>query len=87
MHTTMTFGVMPTEEQFDQACQMVDDEGRSVAEHGFGFGNDPRVGTDRLTQGELWKECQRAFEEYSQGSDPAGDWLSSVLGCLGFEWV
>lgn len=85
---TMTFGVMPTREAFDAACAEPDPEnGRSVDNHGFHFGGDPRVGTDTLTPTELWTELGKAHAEYEAGRESSGDWLSGVLGCLGFEWV
>lgn len=96
---SMTFGVMPTREEFDEACREHDPEDppeACVADQGFRFGNDPRVGDAHLTADELWEELQRAFAEYQavdgssdDGGDPerAGDWCSSVLGQLGFEWI
>lgn len=85
---SMTFGVMPSREEFDAACAEEDpDNGRSVDNHGFGFGNDPRVGSVTMGGDELWKELTRAHGEYEAGSEASGDWCSSVLGCLGFEWV
>jgi hypothetical protein len=96
MPVSMTFGTMPAREQFDAACAAVDeDDGRSVEQDGFGFGNDPRLGTCRLTADELWGELQKAHAEFEcrdGADDPAktdavGDWISSVLSCLGIEWV
>lgn len=79
---SMTFGVMPSEDQFDAACERT-----GVADEGFSFGNDRRVGNCVLSARELWRELQAACEEFLGGDDAAGDWCSSVLGCLGFEWV
>lgn len=84
----MTYGVMPSREEFDTACAEPDEErGRSVEELGFSFGNDERIGTDTLTSGELWEELQRAHDEWEAGDERAGDWCSAVLGCVGFEWI
>lgn len=48
---TMTFGTMPSKEEFDEACASKDpDSGRSVDEDGFSFGDDPRMGTDNLSR-------------------------------------
>jgi hypothetical protein len=81
---SMTYGEMPTQEDFDEAFSRAEDEeGRT----GFSFGNDPRVGTCELDATELWAELQKAREEYEEGDDEAGDWCSSVLSTLGFEWV
>lgn len=85
---SMTYGVMPSLEEFEAACAEPDGEcGRSVDDLGFSFGNDERIGTDTLTGGELWEELQRAHGEWEEGDEKAGDWCSAVLGCLGFEWV
>ena len=93
----MTFGTMPSREELDAACaEEGEDDGRSVDNHGFHFGNDPRLGTVRLSSDELWTELQKARAEYDavdgssdDGGAPerAGDWCSAVLGQLGFEWV
>lgn len=90
MIRSMTFGVMPSREEFDAACAAPDEEcGRSVDDDGFSFGNDPRVGDCTLSPAELWDELQRAHAEYAGGGgdEAAGDWCSSVLHLLGFEWV
>lgn len=87
---SMTYGVMPTREQFDAACDEPDPErgpNGSAAATGFRFGNDKRVGDATLSPDELWTELQRAHAEWEAGSEEAGDWCSSVLGCLGFEWI
>lgn len=85
---SMTYGVMPSLEEFDAACAEPDDEcGKSVDDLGFSFGNDPRIGTDTLTGAELWNELRKAHGEWEAGDEKAGDWCSCVLGCLGFEWI
>jgi hypothetical protein len=95
---TMTYGTMPTREDFDFALV------RENCESGFRFGNDPRVGTCTLTPNELWDELNKALTQYDQGDDDkptedyydqdeydrageAGRWCASVLETLGFEWV
>jgi len=95
---SMTYGVMPTREQFDAACDEPDPEcgpNGSIAATGFRFGNDKRVGDATLSPDELWNELQRAHAEYEGllasdwDVDPevVGSWISDVLGCLGFEWI
>lgn len=87
---TMTYGTMPTREQFDAGCLLVDDGDppeACVLHQGFRFGNDGRLGDAHLTADELWKELWVAKEEYDVGHQSSGDWLSDVLGCLGIEWV
>ena len=99
MRKSMTYGVMPSRGEFDAACAEADPEnGRSVDNHGFHFGNDPRLGTVSLNGEELWDELVKARAEYEallqadvaegdEAEGAVGDWISGVLGCLGFEWV
>lgn len=100
---SMTYGVMPTREEFDEACREhdPDDPPQACVENlGFPFHNDPRVGDVTLTPDELWEELQKALADYNRPEDDgsnegasscfiadAGDWCSSVLGVLGFEWI
>lgn len=95
MRKSMTFGTMPSREEFDAACGEHDPDDppeACVANLGFSFGNDKRVGSVTLTPDELWEELQKARAEWdADGESPAGeragDWCSSVLGQLGFEWI
>ena len=103
MKYSMTFGQMPTREQYDAAWEDMCASSADPAEFDnlFRFGNDKRVGTCALTPDELWDELQLASEKYEKllGSDELaeagfsedyeelGSWLSSVLGCLGIEWI
>lgn len=85
---SMTYGVLPSLEEFEAACAEPDgDGGESVDDVGFAFGNDERIGTDTLTTGELWNELQNAHRDWEDGDDGAGAWCSAVLGCIGFEWI
>ena len=89
---TKTYGTMPTREEFDQCWDArMAEEGAS---DGFHFGNDKRLGTCTLSQDELWEELQKAHREWNGALDHnddsehvLGDWISCVLGVLGFEWV
>jgi len=91
---SMTYGELPTFEQYDAAWDELEAEGE-LRGGKFHFGNDKRIGTDALNKFELWEEIQKANKEYGEllegdtDQDPEliGDWLSSVLSCLGFEWV
>lgn len=100
-HTSMSYGVMPTREDFDRAFDAVmanEDDGK------LSFGNDPFVGDDRLTASETWEQLQSQLATWEEGEhaddcpgdgscggdgcpcEDAGSWCSSVLGLLGFEW-
>jgi len=84
---TMTYGTLPTEEQFETAWQAELAKG-SLRDWKFAFANDKRMGTCALMQSELWHEVQDAHQDYHEhGDEAAGDWCSAVLGCLGVEWV
>ena len=88
--TTMkkVYGQLPTREQFDEAWFSAEPRGDL-----FHFGNDKRVGDVALSQDELWSEIQKAHAEWdspqedAQKQDAAGEWCSTVLECLGIEWV
>lgn len=100
-HTSMSYAVMPTREDYDRAFDAVcSDTGK------FEFGNDPFVGNDALNASELWRELQTQLATWEAGehrdgcpgagdcdgsddcpSEQAGRWCSDVLGVLGFEWI
>lgn len=88
---TMTYGNMPTREQFDTQFESLCPDGT------FAFGNDKRLGTCALDADGLWEALQAANRDYEElldempgrGNDPeiVGSWMSGVLYCLGIEWV
>jgi|HubBroStandDraft_6_1064221.scaffolds.fasta_scaffold289991_3 hypothetical protein len=86
MFMSMNYGEMPSREEYDLAWEQAVDRNK------FRFGNDKRIGDDALSQDELWDELQKAHLEFKAARNPTeidtvGDWLSSVLYCLGIEWV
>jgi hypothetical protein len=94
---TKTHGIMPTREEFDWLWEAVD-ANEGFRDGKFHFGNDPRLGTCALTQNELWNALQKAHHEvcaayaeseaeFGEPAEQTDDWLSSVLGCLGLEWI
>jgi hypothetical protein len=91
---SMTYGELPTFEQYNTAWDYIDAEGE-LRNDLFHFGNDKRLGHASLNKFELWDVLQQANREYEilnagdSEEDPevVGDWISSVLSCLGFEWV
>lgn len=74
----MNYGDLPDEEEFSAAFAKACPGGK------FQFGNDKRVGNASLTKEGLWNELLEASQE---PGDEAGQWCSSVLSVLGFEWV
>jgi hypothetical protein len=89
---SMTFGEMPTRDQFDSQFQRFEDQNGIDL---FRFGDDKRLGNCSLTRNELWAELEKVHAEYStlladDGEDDpedVGQWLSCVLEVLGFEWI
>jgi hypothetical protein len=84
---TFTYGTLPSRELFDfRFEEEVNQERRYKGL--FSFVNDERLGTEKLTNDELWAEIVKATAEYDQrGNESAGAWVSSVLSCLGIEWI
>ena len=92
---TKTSGVMPTREEFDRLWTTKLAAG-NLRDNKFHFGNDKRMGNCALTRDEFWTEINKAYKEAyedpttesdSKVTESTSDWLSSVLGCLGLEWV
>jgi len=80
---TLTYGVLPTQEQFDAAFERVCYAGP------FWVGNDSRMVTCALTASDLWRELVKTHAEWKEdyhNMTPAM-WCSNVLYSLGFEWV
>ena len=74
---SLTFGEMPSREQFDAAWDETAAREREESPGGlgvrtgtFGFGRDPRMGDCRLTRDELWDELVKAHGEYVQEDGP-----------------
>lgn len=80
MRTSMTYGKLPSEKDFDAAFD------KEIPDK-FHFKNDPRVGSCELSSSELFVEVQKAHAEWDRGDDHAGDWCARVLECLEFEWI
>lgn len=98
MRKSMTYGTLPSREEFETAFDALFDSDDSRVTHGaarFTFTNDPRVGTCMLTANELWCELEKAQKEWYDwtstrtevAAEAAGQWCSDVLGILGFEWI
>jgi hypothetical protein len=92
--TSVTGGTMPTYDEFSDRFYTVCADSDNL----FAFGNDKRVGTDKLRCSDLWDELNKAYREWVYDDTPddgesdtpgwvAYNWCSSVLGILGWEWV
>jgi len=78
----MTFGVLPSVEDFYSQFKKVCESGR------FSFRNDLYVGNDSLSTSELWDLVQTMVADYEEtSSEEIGNWCSCVLQVLGFEWI
>lgn len=78
---SMTYGRLPSQAEFNKAYDENLEGGK------YRFGNDARMGNAKLDASQLWKELKKATTEWEDGDDEAGEWASSVLITLGFEWV
>jgi hypothetical protein len=100
MRQRLTYGTLPSREEFEQAFH--DDLG----DERYVIRNCPRVGNDSFNCTELWVEvthaaneftcdtCEgewagdwRSAEEIQADADAAGEWAAAVLLTLGIEWV
>jgi hypothetical protein len=85
---SMTYGILPSREQFDAAWEkkfVFDGETYPMS-----FGNDKRVGSCLLSREELWEELCAAHAKFHSDNgenEMAGQWCSDVLSILGIEWV
>lgn len=80
MSKSMTYGTLPSREEFNAAYGDLDKF--------FSFRNDSRVGTCSMDGDKLWAELEKARKEWWDGQmDRSGDWCSDVLSVLGFEWI
>lgn len=83
-HVCVTFGTFPTHEQFEAAFNTV----CADSDYRFAFGNDPYVGTCKLTCSELWDVLHRVWGRSLVLTDErAESWVSDTLCILGWEWV
>jgi len=81
---TMTYGVLPSREDFDAAFEAKCEDGT------FSFRNDRFAGEDSLSCDQLWSRLVEAKQDHDFGGDAgeaAGSWASDVLSVLGFEWI
>lgn len=80
---SLTYGNLPSREVFDlHFAEYVGDT------YLMFFGNDERIGTAHISANELWRELRAAVVDWENDNDEkAGAWASSVLSCLGIEWI
>ena len=79
---SMTYGVMPSRSAFETAFE------RECPNGTFSVGNDKMHGNRTFTESELWTAVSEAANSWQdEGDEGAGDWASTVLDSLGFEWV
>jgi hypothetical protein len=82
---TLTYGVMPPEDEFIEAFE------EEIGDGVYEIVNDPLIGTDSFTSYELYDLVKDLAKKWNKGTsrdaDQAGDTASSILSTLGFEWV
>lgn len=101
-HTRMSYGQLPDRDLFDRAFDARCPDGTFSFGNDPYVGNDSLNASelwDQLeTQHATWEEGEHGPECPGDGectnnggqdcpSEAAGDWCSSVLGLLGFEWI
>ncbi len=85
-YISVTWGTMPTFEEFERAFDEVCEDGE------FQFGNDRIVGSDKLNVYELWDTVNDVWVR-AGGAPTVADadadeaWVSDILLTLGWEWV
>jgi hypothetical protein len=82
----LSYGTLPTRAQFFRAFEREAPNGYNIT-HGSPARGRMRPPEGRYSAQELWAEVQRLQRGSSRGNEEAGDWASSILGTLGFEWV
>lgn len=80
---TMTYGIMPSREDFDSAMARMNSL-REFNYSGFKFNNDSRVGTCVLTADQLWKELQEALTQWERGDSPQDKPVTDYINELEF---
>ena len=81
---SMTYGVVPTPAEFFTAFYREVPDGvyriRSGAMRTLDIEGD-------YSERGLFKLVTRLTRKWEQGNEEAGDWASSILSTLGFEWI
>ena len=75
---SVSYGTLPSRDLFSVLFANECPDGR------FSFGNDPYVGTDSLTESQLWRELQAQFATWEAGEHAAhcpGDGSCRGDGC------
>lgn len=80
---SMTYGIMPTRDQFEDGWHAKREAGALAGNH-FYFGQDSRVGTCMLNEFEVWEYLEKALDENTPESL---EWIASVLRYLDIDWV
>lgn len=103
MKRSMTHGILPSESEFRAAYDAQDEAGElrdglfyfgndkrlgNCALNCTELWNEVQKALTEYEQGPAEQTDDDSDNEESlKAADKAGDWISTVLGCLGFEWV
>lgn len=99
IHTTLNYGELPSREDVDSAFSAYCEEGTFSFGNDPYVGTDKLRAADvwreLQAQHATWEEGEHADGCSGDGPcngdgcpcEDAGSWCSSVLGCLGFEWI
>jgi hypothetical protein len=92
----MTYGVMPTREQFDMAFETECPDGYNIRLNRTDSSSveDFMLGDGCLSANQLWCALSEIVEAYMESTQVAStedeirmDLVSSILFTLGFEWI
>ena len=85
MSNFLTYGLLPTKEEFEELCNIPDEYGKTIAEYGCSFGNDEFVGTCVLSEKKLYSVMTKIHNDWLKNADEAsGHWLNNLLYVLGW---
>ena len=86
MRQSMTYGTVPAFEAFSEAFHQECPHGSYRITHGL---SQPSYAPDAGEYDDvaLYQEIERLTRRWEAGNEDAGNWASSILETLGFEWV
>lgn len=82
--TRLTWGVLPSREEFDMAFDLEQPDGIYSIRNARGESDGPAVADGDYSSDELWSFLEAAV---AGGDERAKNFASQVLQSLGFEWI
>ncbi len=87
---SLNYGQLPSRAEFRKAYKK--EVGSGPYKIKFGLSDARHIGVpgntvEYLTEGELWALVKMLIRAFEMGDEWSGDFASSVLYTLGFEWI